>query len=77
MMDRPKKGFSVPLATWLAGDELRPWAERLIADGRGDMGEFVDFSIVDKMWRNFLKTGSGERNIWNILMLAQWFEARR
>lgn len=76
MMDRPKKGFSVPLSGWLRGNELKPWAESLINDSRKDMVDLVDFTIVDKMWKNFLETGEGERNIWNILMLAQWFEAR-
>jgi len=76
MMDRPKKGFSVPLETWLRGKELRPWAEQLIADSNKLMGDFVNSDVIHKMWNNFLETGRGERNIWNILMLAQWFENR-
>lgn len=76
MMNRPKKGFSVPLESWLRGNELKPWAESLLRDSRQSMGEFVDYSIVDLMWNKFLETGKGERNIWNILMLAQWFTTR-
>lgn len=77
MMDRPKKGFSVPLASWLKGDELKPWAESLIHSSNKLMGDYVDCKVVEKIWNNFLQTGEGERKIWNILMLAQWFEARK
>ena len=77
MMDRPKKGFSVPLADWLRGSELKPWAEELIHDSSKLMGDYVDHKTVLKMWQEFLATGQGERNIWNILMLAGWFERRR
>lgn len=76
MMDRPKKGFSVPLSSWLRGGELSQWAGTLIADCRKNMGEYVDCNVVDTMWKNFLETGCGERNIWNILMLSQWFGER-
>lgn len=76
MMDRPKKGFSVPLGSWLRGEELGSWAEEILSDARKYMGEYVDLKTVDIMWQNFKKTGEGERNIWNILMLAQWFAER-
>lgn len=76
MMNRPKKGFSVPLSSWLRGGELSQWAGTLIADCRKNMGEYVDCNVVDTMWKNFLETGCGERNIWNILMLSQWFGER-
>ena len=76
MMDRPKKGFSVPLGRWLRGEELGVWAEGLLADSRAYMGEYVDIKTIDLMWQNFKKTGDGESNIWNILMLAQWFLER-
>lgn len=77
MMDRPKKGFSVPLAGWLKGGELSEWAGELIQSCKGRMNEYVDYAVVQKMWTEFLKTGVGERNIWNILMLSQWFEQRK
>lgn len=76
MMDRPKKGFSVPLGRWLRGEELGSWAEGILSDARKYMGEYVDLKTVDIMWQNFKKTGEGDRNIWNILMLAQWFAER-
>lgn len=76
MMDRPKKGFSVPLSEWLRGDELNTWALDILATGKKNIKDFVDISTVDLMWKRFIDTGKGERNIWNILMLCQWFEYR-
>ena len=77
MMDRPKKGFSVPLSAWLRGDELRLWAEDILSSAKGCIKDYVDISIVDMMWKRFLESGTGERNIWNILMLSQWFVDRK
>jgi len=77
MMDRPKKGFSVPLKTWLTGDELGEWARTLIDDIPDLMGEYIDKKTVDKMWNKLITTGEGDREIWKILMLARWFEVRK
>ena len=77
MMDRPKKGFSVPLESWLRGEELNSWANDMLQSAKVSMGEYVDYKIVDKMWKNFLATGENERDMWNILMLAQWFTHRK
>ena len=73
MMDRPKKGFSVPLSAWLRGEELHDWAGDILSSSRDKMREYVDLKTVDIMWNRFTSTGEGERNIWSILMLGQWF----
>ena len=73
MMDRPKKGFSVPLSSWLRGEELHDWAQDILASSRDKMGMYVNLKTVDTMWNRFMSTGEGERNIWSVLMLGQWF----
>jgi len=77
MMDRPKKGFSIPLSNWLRGDELNSWARELIEDSEHLMGEYVDSKVINKMWNKLIVSGECDRNIWNILMLAQWFRDRK
>lgn len=77
MMDRPKKGFSVPLSEWLRGDELHDWAQDVLSAGRSSMGEYMDYKIVDKMWYHFLADGENEQYIWHLIMLAQWFAGRK
>lgn len=76
MMDRPKKGFSVPLSGWLRGNELNEWASELI-NNKDLMSDYLDYNIVQKMWNDFIATGNNSREIWRILMLAQWFETRK
>ena len=73
MMDRPKKGFSVPLSQWLRGEELHDWAGDILLSSRDKMGMYVNLKTVDAMWKRFIDTGEGERDIWSVLMLGQWF----
>lgn len=77
MVDRPKKGFSIPLAEWLRGP-LRDWAEDLFtARSLRESGVF-DPAEVRKLWEQHL---SGRRSphalLWNILMVEAWLSDRR
>ena len=76
MMDRPKRGFAVPLADWLRGDELHDWAVDILQSGKKSMSDYVDYKIVDKMWNQFMATGEHETAVWRVIMLAQWFAKR-
>lgn len=71
LVERPKMGFGVPLATWLRGP-LRDWAEDLLDPARLG-GGFIDADAVGKMWREHL---SGRRNLayglWTVLMFEAW-----
>jgi len=77
MVERPKKGFSVPLADWLRGP-LRPWADALLAEKRVREDGYFDPHLVGKMWNEHL---SGERNwrfgLWDLLMFQSWLDAQR
>ena len=75
LFDRPKMGFSIPLATWLRGP-LREWADATLADGSlEDVG--LDPTIVKQVWETFLEGDSASKNgIWSMLMLSGWLQAR-
>ena len=75
LVERPKLGFGVPVGSWLRQD-LRPWAEDLIAEKRLSDEGFFDPAIVRRVWADHL---SGKRNfkdrLWSVLMFQAWLDA--
>lgn len=74
MIERPKKGFSIPLAAWLRGP-LRDWAEALLNEGRLGQEGYFNPTPVRKVW---LEHVTGQRDnstkLWSILMFQAWLE---
>lgn len=73
--ERPKQGFSIPLAKWLR-NELKDWAESLLNEEKLNNQGFLNTKLVKKHWDNCLN----ERNfshfkIWNVLMFQSWLES--
>jgi asparagine synthase (glutamine-hydrolysing) len=75
LVDRPKKGFAVPLQTWLRGG-LREWCEHLLNETRLRSEGYLNPAIVRRRWNEHL---SGRRNwhhdLWNVLVFEAWLEA--
>ncbi|BCX17957.1 MAG: asparagine synthetase B [Geminicoccaceae bacterium] len=72
LVDRPKRGFSVPIHSWLRGP-LRDWAEDLLDPVRLAEAGLVDPAPVRTAWRQHLD-GRADRRfpLWNLLMLEAW-----
>lgn len=72
LMERPKKGFSVPMKSWLRGP-LRDWAEELLSERRLQQEGYFDVPAVRAVWSDFL-SGKRQRHtqLWNILMFQAW-----
>ena len=73
LTDRPKHGFSVPLASWLRG-ELRPLAATYLSPERVTHFGVLDPAAVEPRLRRFLAGGHGDEGIWALLMLQMWLE---
>lgn len=73
LVDRPKKGFSVPIGDWLKTPELRSWAEDLISEDKLKREGYLNPKVVQKIWSDFTKEGGAYQPlIWYILMFEQW-----
>lgn len=75
LIERPKKGFSIPLNQWLSGP-LKEWAEELLSPVKLKQQGFFQADWIREEWRRVQKTpqDSGS-SIWVILMFQAWLEA--
>jgi len=74
LTDRPKRGFSVPLASWMRGP-LRDWAESLLAPGGLEAGGLFHAARVRAIWQRHLAgVETNATGLWNILMVQAWAE---
>ena len=73
MMERPKKGFAVPLERWLKEGDTKDWADELLNHSKAAADGLVNGKNVLKLWADFLKSGRSPRLLWNVLMLEQWY----
>ncbi len=76
LMERPKKGFSIPLHKWLKEPELRRWAEELINRGTLEKQALLNADVVWKMWNDYVERDIWRVQIWYILMFQEWMAKR-
>lgn len=76
MIDRPKMGFSVPVARWLRG-ELKEWAGDLLSNADLHSGSTLQKNLIQKAWTEH---ASGKRDhshrLWTVLMYLSWRNSR-
>lgn len=75
LLDRPKKGFSIPIDRWLREDkDLRAWAEELINPDLLDAQGFLNKNEVWRIWNDLIERKVWRPQIWFVLMFQQWLK---
>ncbi|MDB2370086.1 asparagine synthase (glutamine-hydrolyzing) [Gammaproteobacteria bacterium] len=74
LIERPKTGFSIPIAEWLRGP-LKEWADELLSETRINSDGYLNAEPIQAIWHQHL---SGRYDwsdrLWGILMFQSWLE---
>lgn len=77
LMERPKKGFSIPLADWLRGP-LREWAQALIDPARLAREGYLNAGPIQHAWQQH-QAGHQDHSqrLWCVLSFQAWLQAQQ
>lgn len=74
LMERPKKGFSIPLHKWLKEPALREWTESLIDRETLRRQNLLEEEVVWQLWTDYIQRDIWRPQIWYILMFQEWMQ---
>ena len=76
VIDRPKKGFGIPVAAWLKGP-LNPMVDDLLSESRLRDAGYLDPLVVRRLIDEHRRNESNHRKVlWTLLSFELWREAR-
>ena len=71
ILDRPKQGFSVPMAEWLRG-ELREYSREVLLDPASLSGQRFRPGAVEGLLDEHVAGSDHSQRIWALMMLELW-----
>jgi len=72
IMERPKKGFDIPLASYLRND-IKEYSGDLLNYGKNHFSEIFDNNLIDSIWMEHQNNHSNHANLlWNLVTLFAW-----
>src|ERR1700688_712660 len=72
IVDRPKRGFTLPFERWLRG-EMRPVVEDALLKSNWDQTS-ISASVVREVWNRFLAGETSWSRPWSLFVLKRWCE---
>lgn len=74
MMNRPKMGFGIPVATWLQKD-LKPFVDKYFDEAFIEKQDIFKNSEIQRIRKSFYQ-GKAERveKVWYLLMFQMWYD---
>ncbi len=76
IIDRPKKGFGIPLSSWLR-KELRPLCESLLSPERIRREGTFDHRYVDRLKQEHMSGRANHRKLlWTLMVYHLWLDQR-
>jgi asparagine synthase (glutamine-hydrolysing) len=72
IVNRPKRGFTLPFEHWLRG-ELKPWVEETLSQS-GDGANYLNGDTVREVWNRFLGGETSWSRPWSLFVLQRWCE---
>lgn len=74
LIERPKMGFGVPLATWLR-EELRDWGESMLDPYRLRKQGLLEVAPIQECWKSHQENRSElHYQLWPVLILQAWID---
>ncbi len=77
LMNRPKKGFSIPVKSWLRQPQLADWARSLLEEKKIRREGYFDPAGVKRLWEDFALRGIWRKQIWFLLQFEEWLEKEK
>ncbi|MBQ7840612.1 MAG: asparagine synthase (glutamine-hydrolyzing) [Lachnospiraceae bacterium] len=67
LMERPKKGFAIPIQKWLKEPGLYDWARELLDERKIEKEGYFDSAAIRRLWEDYTQRGIWRKQIWHLL----------